>query len=119
MSNLKHGKKTIEDLRKLPIIGKQPENEKEEKFLREVGEFEFINLEEPGLSLRFPYGNSKNQHVFTLFPGGKYKYPRFIARWIESRTTPLWKWRPNGEGGLEKKLIGNKPRFQMRQTYGV
>jgi len=118
MSQLKHDKRTAEDFQKLPIIGKQPSSEKEEKFLREVCEFEFINIEEPNVSLRFPYGNAKVQHNFTLFPGGKYKLPRFIARWIESRTTPIWEWRPDGRGSLEKKLIGNKPRFQMRQVFG-
>ena len=40
----------IEKIQQLPITGKQPENEKEEKFLREVCEYEFNNLEEPGLS---------------------------------------------------------------------
>jgi len=53
-----------------------------------------------------------------LFHGGKYKLPRFIALWIESRTTPIWDWRPNGEGGMAKKLMGKNPRFQMRQVYG-
>lgn len=27
-------------------------------------------------------------------------------------------WRPDGEGGMAKKLIGQNPRFQMRQSYG-
>ena len=118
MSQIQHQNRTLDELRKLPIIGKQPENEKEENFLREICEFEFMNIEEPGLSHRFPYGNAKHHHNFTMFHGGKYKLPRFIARWIESRTTPMWDWRPNGTGGLEKKFIGQKPRFQMRQVFG-
>lgn len=118
MSQLKHHNRTIDDIRSLPIIGKQPANEKEDNFLREVCEYEFMNIEEPGLSHRFPYGNAKKNHTFTLFHGGKYKVPRFVAHWIESRTTPIWDWRPNGEGGMTKKLIGQKPRFQMRQVFG-
>ena len=118
MSQDKQQTAKVDDLQKLPIIGKQPASEKEEKFLREVCEFEFMNMEEPGLSQRFPYGNAKKNHNFTLFHGGKYKLPRFIAQWVESRTTPLWDWRPNGEGGMTKKLIGQNPRFQMRQVFG-
>jgi hypothetical protein len=118
MSQLVHQKVKPEDLQKLPIIGKKLTNEKEENFLREICEFEFMNIEEPGLSHRFPYGNAKQSHNFTLFHGGKYKLPRFIAQWIESRTTPIWDWRPDGTGGMEKKLIGQKPRFQMRQVFG-
>lgn len=118
MSILKHKSHSIDDLQKLPIIGKQPESEKEEEFLREVCEFEFMNMEDPGLEHRFPYGNGHKSHNFTLFHGGKYKLPRFLARWIESRTTPIWQWRPDGEGGMAKKLIGQNPRFQMRQVFG-
>jgi len=118
MSQVKNRKKDIESLQKLPIIGKQPVDEKEEKFLREVCQFEFYNLEEPGLSQRFPYGNSKHHHNFTLFHGGKYTLPRFIAQWVESRNKPIWDWRPDGNGGMTKKLIGKDSRFQMRQVFG-
>ena len=118
MTEVKHRKKDIESLQKLPFILKQPADEKEEKFLREVCEFEFYNLEEPGLCQRFPYGNNKHKHNFTLFHGGKYKLPRFIAQWIESRSKPIWDWRPDGNGGMTKKLIGKDPRFQMRQVFG-
>ena len=105
-------------LQKLPIIGKQPENESEEKYLREVCEFEFFNLKETGVSVRFPYGNSKHQHNFTLFHGGKYRMPRFIARHIESKSVPLWDWRPDGTGSMIKERVGDDPRFQMRQVFG-
>jgi len=118
MSEVKHRETSAEKLQKLPIILRKPKNEKEEKFLREVCEFEFYNLEEPGLCHRFPYGNTKHSHNFTLFHGGKYKLPRFIAQWVESRTKPIWDWRPDGLGGMTKKLIGQDPRFQMRQGFG-
>ncbi len=107
----------IEKIRKLPIPGDQPENEKEEKFLREVCEFEFNNLEEPGLSHSFTVGNTKNYFSFQFLHGGKYKVPRFIARHLENRSTPIWNWKPDGSGRMAKKLVGQKSRFQMKQTF--
>lgn len=118
MSRVKDEAITLEEIRKLPIIGKQPENEKEENFLREICEFEFYNLEEPGVALKFPYGNTKRKHNFTFFHGGKYKLPRFIARHMESCVTPIWKWKPDGTGSLRKERVGTNPRFQMRQVFG-
>lgn len=101
----------------LPIVGKQPETEKEEKFLREFCEFEFYNLEEPGLAQKFPYGNTSNNHTFTLFHGGKYRLPRFVARHLESCSTPIWDWRPDGNGRMTKRQVGTKPRFRMSQVF--
>jgi len=109
--------KELDKIKALPIVGAQPESEKEEKFLREICEFEFQNLEEPGLMNKFPYGGTKKSHVFNLFHGQKYTLPRFIARHVESCATPLWDWRPNGMGQMEKRYLGSKPRFQMRQTF--
>jgi len=108
---------SLDKLKSLPIVGEQPENDKEEDFLREVCEYEFVNLEEPGLSHKFSYGNSKISHRFSLFHGGKYKLPRFIARHLEACATPIWDWRPDGQGGMQKKSMGNKQRFQLRQTF--
>lgn len=118
MATTKYNKRTVEDLQQLPIIGSKPRDEKEENFLREICEFEFMNIEESGVSVRFPYGNAQHQHVFTLFHGGKYKLPRFIARHLESCCTPIWEWRPDGSGRMNKSQVGTKPRFQMRQSYG-
>ena len=87
MSQLKHKQRSVEDISKLPIVGKKPKTEKEEKFLREVCEYEFINVEERGATHRFSYGNASNQHVFTFDHGKKYKLPRFIAEHVESRQT--------------------------------
>lgn len=101
----------------LPIVGEQPKSEKEEAFLREVCEYEFMNLEEPGLSINFTYGDAKNKEDFQFFHGGKYKLPRFIARHMESCSKPIWKWRPDGTGRMNKEKVGNDPRFQMRQTF--
>lgn len=117
MSEVRQRKVTEDFLSKLPIVGPQPANEKEEKYLREVCEFEFYNLEEPGLTHRFPYGDTRNQHTFTFYHGEKYKVPRFIARHLESKGTPIWDWRPDGTGRMGKKQVGQKPRFRMGQSF--
>ena len=104
-------------LEALPIVGKQPESEREEKYLREICEFEFYNSEEPGLMHKFVYGNAKHKKVFQFVHGGKYRIPRHVARHIENCTTPLYDWRPNGLGQMEKKRVGNKQRFQMRHVF--
>lgn len=110
------------DLKKyinLPIVREQPKSEKEEAFLREVCEYEFMNLEDPGLSILFPYGSAENNTKFKFFHGGKYKLPRFIARHVENCSKPILKWRPDGNGKLNKQQIGTEPRFQMRQTFKI
>lgn len=117
MSELKHKPGSEEKMAALPILGKPPESPKEEKYLREICEYEFYNLEEPGLTHRFSCGSTVNQMSFTLFHSGKYRVPRFIARHIESRSTPLWDWRPDGSGRMAKKQVGTKPRFRMSVTF--
>ena len=107
----------IERIKTLPILGRQPENEKEENFLREVCEYEFNNLEEPGLSHKWTMGSAKNNFTFHFFHGGKYRVPRFVARHLEDCTTPIWKWMPDGIGKMGKQLVSRKSRFQMRQTF--
>jgi hypothetical protein len=110
-------KKSV-DFDKLPILGKQPASEKEEKFLREICEFEFYNLEEPGLVQKFSYGSTNYKTNFIFFHGTKYRVPRHVARHLESKSTPRWEWRPDGTGKLTKQRVGDTPRFQMRQTHG-
>ena len=103
---------------KLPIIGIEVKSEKEEKFLREIVNYEFLNQEEEGVMLEFSYGSSSNSEKFSFLHGGKYRVPRFIARWVESRTVPKWKWMPDGSGLMRKEKIGEKSRFQMREVFG-
>lgn len=117
MSALKHKTRKAADLQKLPIIGKQPKNEKEEKHLKEIHEYEFNNIEEQGLSNTFSYGDGKNQHVFKFFHGGKYKVPRFVARHVENCTTPKYDWVPDGRGNMVPTFVGNIARFQMRESF--
>lgn len=117
MSEVRQRKVTEDFLSKLPILGDKPKSEKEDKYLREMCEFEFYNLEEPGLSHRFSYGNTRNQHAFTFYHGEKYNLPRFIARHLESKGVPIWDWRPDGTGRMTKKMVGKKPRFRMGQSF--
>lgn len=101
----------------LPIVGKQPANEKEEKHLKEFCEFEFYNNEEPGTAIQFPYGSTKKSFVFTFRHGEKYKVPRHVARHLESCTTPIYAWRASGTGEMIKYRTGTKSRFQMRPIF--
>ena len=107
-------------IRALPIITNDPTrkfNEKEEEYLRQIIKCEFLNIEEPGLSHSFSYGNAKNKHTFTFNHGERYEIPRFIKLHVESRSTPIWKWIPDGSGSMQKQRKGDKPRFQMREVY--
>jgi len=108
-----------EFLQSLPIVGEKPKSEKEEKYLREIQEFEFYNLEEPGVTHTFSYGGGGKTHVFNFFHGGKYRLPRFIARHVEGASTPIWAWRPTGIGTMDKQNIGKKPRFRMTQSFAA
>jgi len=111
----------LKRMQALPIIDPDDPNkkisEKEEKFLREIVNYEFFNLEEPGMIQKFSYGNSKNKYTFTFFHGGKYRIPRFIARHVESKSIPMWNWKPDGMGRMQKMMAGRKSRFQMREVY--
>lgn len=107
----------VKEYDKLPIVGEKPKSEKEEKWLREIVEYEFMNLKEPGLFLKFPYGSTKHTHTFTMFHGGKYKVPRHVARHLENCRTPSYNWVPDGRGALQKTLTGSDSRFQMRPVF--
>ena len=117
MGEVRHRKVSEDTLSKLPILGTKPKNEREEKHLREVCEFEFYNLEEPGLTHCFTYGNTRNNSIFTMYHGEKYNVPRCVARHLESKGTPIWDWRPDGSGRIKKKEIGMTPRFRMSGSF--
>jgi len=91
--------------------------EKEEKHLKEMSVYEFVNTEEPGVLQEFSYGNTRNNMKFVLMHGGKYLLSRFVAQHINSRGTPIWDRRPNGMGQMEKTNAGSKPRFYLRESY--
>lgn len=119
MENETLNKNSAKKLQKLPIIPAPSKklSEKEETYLRELGNYEFMNLEQPGLMQKFTYGEAGNKHTFVLLHGGKYTVPRFIARFIDSRSTPLWGRKPDGEGRIQKYLKGKNSRFQMREVF--
>ena len=100
----------------LPIVGKQPESEKEEKYLRDMVSYEFVNNEEPGMMLTFTYGNTRKNATFKLFHGANYDLPRHVGRWIQSRATPVKKYSKDGMGHLHAETTGWNPRFQLRET---
>lgn len=104
------------DFQKDEVLVK-PKTEREKEWLKEEIEVEFYNIEEPGLMLTFNYGTTKNNKRYKLMHGGKYRLPREVVNHIESRSTPMWKWRPDGLGGLSKSLVGSKPRFQCKQVF--
>lgn len=111
-------KMSPEDLQKLPLPAWcKPKSEKEEKWYRELGEYEFFNQEEPGMLVKFPYGSTKHKTDLMFMHGGKYIVPRFIAQHIENCTIPIWKWRPDGSGSMAKAQEGSKNRFQMRPVF--
>lgn len=114
-------KNTLMKIQNLPIIHPTDANkkysEKEEKHLREMNSYEFMNLEEPGLMHSFSYGNAGNKHNFKFMHGGKYIVPRFIQRHLESKSTPIWGWQPDGTGRISKVETGKNSRFQMREVY--
>lgn len=111
----------VKKIEKLPIIDPSDPSkkfsEKEEKWLREMTTYEFMNLEEPGLMQTFSYGNAQHKFKFQFMHGGRYRVPRFIARHIDSRGTPMWDYRPDGQGSMHKQQIGHKSRFQMREVF--
>ena len=109
MSKRKEFAKTVE--KTVPVTYR------EKKWPDEEVDSEFDNIEEPGMINKFPYGGTKNFKVYTLLHGGKYKLPRKVIKHLESRQTPIWKWQPDGLGGMTKKLTGMKPRFQCRQVF--
>jgi hypothetical protein len=91
--------------------------EREKEWLKEEIHFEFFNLEEPGVPLKFSFGPTQNVEKHTLLHGGRYKKSRAVVQHIESRQTPIWNYMPNGSGQMEKSLKGYKSRFQCRQVF--
>lgn len=92
-------------------------SEEEQKWLDEVIEVEFYNIEEPGVMNKFSFGTTKDYTDYALFHGAKYPLPRKVIKHIESRQTPIWAYEPDGKGQMVKKLSGWKPRFQCRQVF--
>lgn len=91
--------------------------ERQKDWLEEIIHFEFFNLEEPGVPLKFSFGPAGKAETYTLLHGGKYYYPREIIKHLESRQVPIWGYKPDGRGVMSKALEGYKSRFQCRQLF--
>jgi|ERR1051325_3521371 hypothetical protein len=89
-------------------------SEKEQAWLDEEVDFEFFNIEEPGVDHTFSFGPSNNVKIYTLKHGHKYKYPRRIVNHIESKGPGNWATRPDGRGGSMTVKEGIRPRFQCK-----
>lgn len=107
----------LKKMETLPLPPGKVYSEKEEKFLREVGEYTFQNLENSGLSISFPYGGGKGHVNLLLMHGAKYKLPRFLARHVEDSSTINYSYKTNHDGTRELVETGRRPRFQMRQVF--
>lgn len=94
-------------------------SDKEQAFLDEEVEFEFYNIEEPGVSHEFDYGPSNNIKHYVLHHGQRYRYPRKIVNHIETKGPSQWEMTPDGQGRMQKRKIGMSPRFQCRVVYSM
>ena len=86
------------------------------KHLKEERTFEFYNLEEPGLAVKFSYGPTTSPKRYNFWHGEKYTIPVEVAEHVERSQTPIYGYRPDGTGRMVKQLTGWKPRFQMREV---
>ena len=99
-----------------PTIQKSEADRKKE-WLNEVITVEFFNIEEAGVPIKFSFGPTRKPEKYTLLHGGKYPLRREVIQHIESRQTPIWGYKPNGMGQMEKTLKGYKSRFQCKQLF--
>ncbi len=117
MSTLRKKTLEVKKLEEIPIQGEPPVNEKEEKYLKEVAEYEFYNTEQPGVPYKAPYGSTKKFANLYFEHGKRYKIPRHVARHVESCSTPINKWNADGSGAMTKTTVGKNSRFQMRPVF--
>lgn len=92
----------------------QQDRAKFERKKEELEYVEFYNIEEPGHPITFSYGPAKRTKKYTLLHGGKYELPKEIINHLESRQTPMYDYRPDGNGRMTKYLKGYQSRFQCR-----
>lgn len=92
-------------------------SEKEQAFLDEEVEFEFYNIEEPGVMHQFSYGPANNVKDYKLIHGQRYRLPRRVLNHIESKGPANWALRPDGRGGTHPVKEGIRPRFQCRIVF--
>ncbi len=84
-------------------------------WLEEKVNIQFYNIEEPGAGGFFCYGGCRDPKTIELDHGEIRELTRGDVRYIESRQTPMYEYKPDGTGKRRKELIGWRPRFQCRQ----
>lgn len=89
-------------------------NDKEQAWLDEELEFEFYNIEQPGVMHEFSYGPANNVKNYKLYHGHRYKFPRRLINHIESKGPGNWVLRPDGHGNMNAQKEGIQPRFQCK-----
>ena len=99
-----------------PAVHKDKKQQRKDWMNEEI-RIEFFNLEEPGVPLKFVFGPTRKTETHTLLHGGKYTLRREVVQHVESRQTPIWGYKPDGEGRMQKDLKGYKSRFQCRQMF--
>ena len=114
-SGFLHGTVSKENIHKLDFFP-VPKGEKEEKFLREYKIYEFSNVENPGQSHSFPFGSSSRNATFCFFHGGRYRLPRFLANHMNESGIPQREKYKNLSGHTEERVVGKKPRLNMREV---
>lgn len=80
-------------------------------------EVEVYNIEEPGAPIAVVHGPANNLFKKKFLHGGKYTLPRKIVKFIESRQRPIYKWKPDGSGIMQKQIIGYEQRFSCKQVF--
>lgn len=93
------------------------EEERRAEWMAEDIKFEFNNLEEPGVPIKFSFGPTSDIKSYYLLHGGKYTHPRSLVQHLESSVIPIWGYKPDGSGAMVKNLEGHKSRFQCRQLF--
>lgn len=88
----------------------------EKDWLSERVTIQFYNIEEPGADGFFMYGACTDPKKIELKHGEIAELTRGDIRYIESRQTPIYAYKPDGHGKMRKTLMGWKPRFQCRQV---
>lgn len=84
--------------------------------------YEFINMEQPGKSLSFFYGDARRPQKIHWKHGEVVECTEEIAEHVQSRQTPIWEWvqiiAPNGVPSKVGKIVGYTPRFFMKKVKG-
>jgi len=96
------------------IPDKKQDTLENDDWIKDTERVEFINIETPGLALKFVYGSTRNPQKYHLFHGGIYDLPKKVVKHLESCGTPIYTYAPDGQGKMVKTPKGFIPRFTLR-----